>query len=93
MDPKEYQEMMNKRPYTGLQLVHMTYEEAYKFAGEYGMNAIITTFKPPYKMEMVRLYQKENGKLILGNMLGWNCYNAIELDKETYDIYWIGANN
>ncbi len=91
MTQKEYQEKMNSLPYTGLQLVHMSYKEAYDFAGQYGMNAIITTFKPPYEMMLVRLYQSKNGRLRIGNNPSNGfIYNSIELDPGKYDIYWIG---
>ena len=91
MTQQEYQEKMNSLPYTGLQLVHMSYKEAYDFAGQYGMNAIITTIKPPYEMMLVRLHQSENGRLRIGNIPSNGfIYNRIELDPEKYDIYWIG---
>ena len=91
MTQTEYQEKMNSLPYTGLQLVHMTYKEAYDFAGRYGMNAIITTIKPPYEMMLVRLQQSENGRLRIANIPSNGfIYNRIDLDPEKYDIYWIG---
>ena len=83
MTQQEYQEKMNSLPYTGLQLVHMSYKEAYDFAGKYGMNAIITTIKPPYEMMLVRLRQSENGRLRLSNYPGDESIRLIELDPES----------
>ena len=93
MDEVAYRAMVNSRPYNGLQLVHMSYNEAYDFAGQYGMNAIVATTKPPYQMFMCRLNQAPGKKLRLGNHYidgqSTTNFNASIL-SEDMDIYWIG---
>ena len=75
--------------YNGLQLVHMSYEEAYDFAGEYGMNAILVDLKDErHPMFMCRLKQY-NGKLMIGNT-DYAYLNANTIEKSDFDIYWIG---
>ena len=82
MEQAEYQAMMMSMPWNGLQLIKMNYEEAYDFAGDYGMNAIIVYLRKGYQMQMVRLYQnKETKTLISGDQV---------LSKEDFEIYWIG---
>lgn len=96
MEQQEYQDLMMSKPYNGLQLVHMSYEKAYEFAGIYGMNAIIVHLNRGREMQMVRLKQTLNNKLrvanaydIHGNMVtSYNCF-TLE-DPKDYDIYWIG---
>lgn len=81
--------------YNGLQLVHMTYEKAYEFAGEYGMNAVLVDLKDErHGMFMCRLKQASDGKLRIGNhyidsQRATN-FNANIINEEDYDIYWIG---
>ena len=73
--------------YNGLQLVRMSYDEAYNFAGKYGMNAVLVDLKDEkYGMFMCRLKQY-NGKLRISNT-GYTYANIIE--KSDFDIYWIG---
>lgn len=75
--------------YNGLQLVHMTYEKAYEFAGEYGMNAVLVDLKDErHGMFMCRLKQYE-GKLRIGNT-GFSYFNSNIINDKDYDIYWIG---
>ena len=93
MEEAAYRAMVNSRPYNGLQLIHMDYKEAYDFAGEYGMNAIVATTKPPYQMFMCRLNQASDGKLRIRNRYidgqSTTNFNANIL-SEDMDIYWIG---
>ena len=75
--------------YTGLQLVHMAYDEAYEFAGEYCMNAILVDLKDErHGMFMCRL-KRFDGKLKITNS-DYNSPNANIIEKSDFDIYWIG---
>lgn len=75
--------------YNGLQLVHMSYDKAYDFAGEYGMNAILVDLKDErHGMFMCRLKQC-NGKLRISNT-DYTYLNANIIEKSDFDIYWIG---
>lgn len=84
MNQTAYQAKMNSEPYRGLQMVHMTHAEAYEFAGHYGMNAIITTVKPPYEMKLVRLFQDGKNKLCYEDHFGHSTVT------KNWDIYWVG---
>lgn len=83
MEQQAYQDLMMSRPYNGLQLIPMTYEQAYEFADIYGMNAIIVHLNRGRVMEMARLKQTLNNKLKIIN-------GQILENPEDYDIYWIG---
>lgn len=75
--------------YNGLQLVHMTYDKAYEFTGEYGMNAILVDLKDErHGMFMCRLKQY-NGKLRISNN-GFSSFNSDVINEGDHDIYWIG---
>ena len=75
--------------YNGLQLVHMTYEEAYKFAGEYGMNAVLVDLNDErHGMFMCRLKQYDD-KLRISNT-DYTYLNSNIIEKSNFDIYWIG---
>lgn len=75
--------------YNGLQLVHMSYDEAYDFAGKYGMNAILVDFEDKkYRMFMCRLRQYDD-KLIISNT-DYTYLHAKVIEKSDFDIYWIG---
>ena len=75
--------------YNGLQLVHMSYDKAYDFAGKYGMNAILVDLKDErHEMFMCRLRQYDD-KLIISNT-DYTRLNAKIIEKSEFDIYWIG---
>lgn len=87
MTREDYEKYIRSKTYDGLEMIRMGYDEAYEFAGEYGMNAIIinATTPPPHELQFVRLYQ--------GVDAGTLCYKQdcqlLQLDR-AYDIYWIG---
>ena len=89
MTKEEYEKRIRSQAYDGLEMVHMSHDEAYEFASEYGMNAIIVnmTTPPPHELQFVRLYQDiDVGTLCYYDQ---NCRLRIQLGKD-YDIYWIG---
>ena len=80
MEQQAYRDMINSRPYTGLQMIKMEYNEARQFAGIYGMNAIVSATKPPYNFRLVRLNNTEDGLTDGINLI----------NKDTEEIYWVG---
>lgn len=70
-----------------LTLVKMSYEEAIKFAGAFGMNAILHD-KETGCMELTRLTNEKNGFCMLTT--GHFGDSKVLLDKDRYVIYWIG---
>lgn len=85
MNSKEYTNGLENRSYNGLQFKHMTRDEAYEFAGDFGMNAVIVEKSYPFAMQMVRLHRSMFCYLRWIDDLGY----FHELD-DNYDIYWIG---
>ena len=87
MTSKEYTDGLESHSYNGLQLKHMTYDEAYEFAGDFGMNAIIVDKSSPFEMQMVRLYRHRGLKHKLKCVGNDGVYYEFD---DSYDIYWIG---
>ena len=78
--------------YNGLQLVHMSYDKAYDFAGQYGMNAILVDLKSSkHEMFMCRLVHSEDKLRISNN--SFSSFNANVINEGDYDIYWIGLKD
>lgn len=85
MNSREYTDGLESRSYNGLQLKHMTQDEAYQFAGDFGMNAILVDKSYPFEMKMVRLHRNRVSYLRWIDDYGY----FHELD-DNQDIYWIG---
>ena len=79
-----------EKEYKGIQLIHMTYDEAVKFAGKYGMNSIIYN-KQDNTFNLYRLNNIEH-KLVMSNTGLWGARQLL-VDKDIHDIYWIGGKN
>lgn len=62
MNGREHTDRLENRSYNGLQLKHMTYDEVYAFARDFGMNAIIVDKSVPFEMQMVMLYRHRGSK-------------------------------
>ena len=87
MNSKKDTDGLESRSYNGLQLKHMTYDEAYEFAGDFGMNAIIVDKSAPFEMQMVRLYRHRGSRYKLRCVDNAGVYYDFD---DSYDIYWIG---
>lgn len=90
MTPEEYKRMMKEHGYHGLQLVHMSLEEAKKFAGEYGMNAIVYNFVIT-SMTLCRLENTSEG--LVGIYNGGYGPRKVIIEPKIHDIYWIGGDD
>ena len=85
MNSREYTDGLESRSYNGLQLKHMTRDEAYQFAGNFGMNAILIDKSYPFEMKMVRLHRN------MASYLRWiDDYGYFHELDDNQDIYWIG---
>lgn len=87
MNSKEYVDGLENHSYNGIQLEHMTYDEAYEFAGDSGMNAIIVDKSAPFEMQIVMLYRHKGLKHKLTCVGNTGVYYNFD---DNYDIYWIG---
>lgn len=90
MKPEEYRKMMDEHGYHGLQLVHMTLKEAKKFAGVYGMNAIVYNFVIK-SMTLCRLENTSEG--LVGIYNGGYGPRKVIIEPKIHDIYWIGGDD
>ena len=86
MDSKEYEDSLKNRIYNGLQLKRMTKEEAYQFAVDPGMRAIITSKSYPFEIQMVILYRSK----VRVNCLQYIKNGYVYKVNDDQDIYWIG---
>ena len=79
-----------EKEYKGMQLIHMSYNEAVKFAGKYGMNSIIYN-KQDNTFNLYGLDNSEKG-LVMSNVGLWGKHQSL-VNKDVHDIYWIGGKN